>query len=453
MKNEMTTQQRLVLLISIFASFVAFLDGSIVNVALPAMARELGGGLILQQWVVNAYFITLGSLILIAGSFSDLFGRKRILWIGLIGFATTSLLCAVAPNGLLLIAARALQGVAGALLVPSSLALIMATFQGSQKSKAIGTWTAWTTIAPAIGPLIGGFLVDSSSWRLIFAINLLPIAIALWLLRSLTLPEHVRDSTKVDIIGALLCTTGLGGIVYAFIEQPQFGWGSPFILLPLIIGLIAFSSFILYERRAEHPMLPLALFKVRNFSIGNIATAAIYGGLAVSVFLITIFIQQVGGYSAIAAGISLLPVTVFMFSLSSRFGALAGKLGPRLFMGLGPIVAGTGFLLMLRVDQSVSYWSQLFPGIILFGLGLSMTVAPLTATILGSISSHQSGIGSAINNAISRIAGLVAIAILGIIIGPTITLSGFHQGIILTATLLFAGGIISALGIQNNKSE
>jgi len=447
----MNKQQRIVLIVSILASFVAFLDGSVVNVALPAIARELGGGLVTQQWTVNAYLITLGALMLIAGSLSDLFGRKRILTYGLIGFAATSLLCAVAPNALFLIVARGLQGVAGALLVPSSLALIMAHFSGAKQGKAIGIWTAWTVIAAVVGPLLGGFLVDAASWRLIFAINIVPIAYTLWSMRKLPSVQHSSTRAHVDITGAILCALGLGSLTYTFIQQPYFGWASPFIYLPLALGIGTSIAFIWYERRAAHPMLPLHLFAIRNFGVGNIATAAIYGGLAVSGFLVTIFVQQIGGYSAVAAGFAFIPVTALMFLLSSFFGGLAGKYGPRLFMAVGPMVAAIGFLLMLRLGQHINYWVDLLPGVLLFGLGLTITVAPLTAAILGSIHPAQSGIGSAVNNAVARVAGLVAVAAVGIIVGTTMTVEGFHNGLLFTAALLFAGGIISAIGIENPK--
>lgn len=447
----MTRQQRIVLIVSILASFVAFLDGSVVNVGLPAIMRDLGGGLAVQQWVVDAYLITLGALILIAGSLSDLFGRKKILVMGLIGFAATSLLCTVAPTGVFLIVSRGLQGAAGALLVPSSLALIVSVFSGHAQGKAIGTWTAWTGVAFIVGPLLGGFLVDVSSWRLIFAVNLLPVAATLWLMRSLREPIKTQNNARVDFTGVLLCVFGLGGPVYALIEQSRYGWASPLIFLPLIVGLAAFGVFIWYERHTAHPMLPLQLFRARNFSVGNIATFAIYGGLAVATFLITVFVQQVGGYSAIGAGLALMPVTLIMFILSSRFGALAGKYGPRLFMGAGPIVGAIGFLYMLRVGEPVLYWTQLFPGVLIFGLGLSVTVAPLTSAILGSIDSAQAGIGSAVNNAVSRIAALAAIAVLGLVTGPVLSLTGFHRGLVVTACLLVFGGVISAIGISNSS--
>ena len=447
----MTKSQRLVLVVSILASFVAFLDSSVINVALPAITQDLGGGLAIQQWIVDSYLITLGALILIAGSLSDLFGRKKILSAGLVGFAITSILCAIAPTSAFLIVSRALQGIAGALLVPSSLAMIISAFSGKAQGKAIGTWTAWTGIAFIIGPLLGGVLVDSSSWRLIFAINIIPVAITLWFIRSLNISQEIVKGSKIDTRGAVLCTIGLGGPVYALIEQSHYGWASPLIYLPLIIGILALIMFIRHEAKVPQPMLPLELFKIRNFWVGNLATVAIYAGLSVAIFLIAVFVQQVGNYSALEAGLALVPVTIIMFVLSPKFGALSGKYGPRLFMGLGPIVIGLGFLALLRVDESVNYVSQILPAIIIIGLGLSTTVAPLTSAVLGSIDSKNAGIGSAVNNAVSRIAGLIAIAFLGVIIGPTVTLSGFHTGAVTMAILLTIGGVVSVIGISNAK--
>lgn len=451
--KPMHKQQRLVLIISILASFVAFLDGSVVNVALPAIVRNLGGGLVVQQWVVDAYMITLGSLMLIAGSLSDLFGRKKVLGMGLAAFGITSVLCAMAPSAGFLIGSRALQGIAGALLVPSSLALIISAFSGRAQGKAIGTWTAWTGIAFIMGPLLGGFLIDLSSWRLIFAINVLPIAVTLWLLLHLEQPEVIREHTKIDWLGTILCVVGLGGPVYALIEQAHYGWGSVVIYVPLVCGLAAFAYFIKHEGTTKHPMLPLSLFTVRNFSIGNIATMAIYAGLAISGFLITVFVQQVGHYSAIQAGLAMLPVTAIMLLLSSRFGALSGKYGPRLFMAVGPLLSSVGFLLLLRVDRSVSYWTQIFPGVLMFGLGLAATVAPLTSAVLGSIDSRQAGIASAINNAVSRVSGLIAIAALSLLTGTALDVAGFHRGVVAMAGLLIIGGVVSGFGIQNPKSS
>lgn len=449
----MTRNQRLALVIAILASFVAFLDGSVINVALPAISAELGEGITLKQWVVDAYLITLGALMLIAGSLSDLFGRKRILAAGLWAFAITSVLCAVAPTGAFLIAARALQGAAGALLVPSSLALIISVFSGGQQGKAIGSWTAWTGIAFIIGPLVGGLLVDLGSWRLIFAINLAPILVTVWLMRALVLEEKLDKKPSVDVKGAALGALALGGPVYALIEQPHYGWGSPLIYGSLLLGAVSLIAFFWHERRASAPMLPLGLFRVRNFAAGNLSTAAIYGSLGLLTFLLAVFVQQVGGYSAFEAGLTLLPVTLIMFVLSSRFGAMSDKFGPRVFMSLGPIICGLGVLSFLMTDESVNFWSQILPGILVFGIGLSITVAPLTTAILSSIDARRAGIGSAINNAVARIAGLVTIATLGFVVGPEIDLEGFHKGVVYTSALLIIGGLVSALGIRNPKTK
>lgn len=448
----MTRQERLVILVSILASFVAFLDGSVVNVALPAIAKELGGGLVTQQWVVDAYLITLGALIMVAGSLSDLFGRKRILRAGLIGFGITSILCAVAPSSQFLILSRGLQGVFGALLVPSSLALIISTFSGKSQGKAIGTWTAWTGIAFIFGPLLGGFFVDALSWRWIFAINVLPIVATLWLMRSLSQADPAKK-VGVDILGAVLCAAGLGSTVYALIEQSHYGWSSPLIYGPLIVGLAMLIIFLWHEHEDAAPMLPLCLFKVRNFAYGNLATLAIYGGLSVATFLLVVYLQQIAGYSAVQAGLALMPVTLLMFFLSPRFGAWASLRGPRLFMTFGPIIGAIGFLLMMGMQGQVNYWTDLLPGIVVFGLGLSITVAPLTSAILGSIDPTRAGIGSAVNNAVARIAGLLAIAALGVVVGPTITTLGFHRGLLATSLLLIIGGIVSFAGIRNNFSQ
>lgn len=456
----MSKQLRLVLVISILASFVAFLDSSVVNVALPAMSKDLGGGLTAQQWIVDAYLLTLGSFILIAGSLSDLFGRKKVLTIGLMGFLVSSVLCAIAMNSTFLIVMRALQGLAGAMLVPSSLAMIISAFKGESQGKAIGTWTAWTGISFIIGPLIGGILVDSASWRWIFGINIIPITITLFLIRMLNIPEKLPKNTSLDLLGAILCAIGLGGTVYAFIEQPKHGWTSPLVYLSLIIGIVAFIGFIAFEKHIKNPMLPLSLFRVRNFSIGNIATVAIYGGLSMGTFLTIIFVQTVGGYSALNAGLSFLPVTLIIFALSSRFGALASKYGPRLFMSLGPIICGVGFLLLLRVDTSINYWTQIFPGIVVFGFGLSMTVAPLTSAVLGDIEEKHAGIGSAVNNAVSRIAGLITVATIGLVIGidaftgsVSQSIEAFHKGVIAMSILLLIGGLVSFIGIENRRSN
>lgn len=446
----MTRQQRLVLVIAILASFVAFLDGSVVNVALPAMSRELGGGLSTQQWVVDAYLITLGALILVAGSLSDVFGRMFVIRIGLWGFGLTSLACAVAPTVELLVVSRALQGVAGALLVPSSLAMIMSTFRGAPQAKAIGVWTAWTSVAFIAGPIIGGAFVDLLSWRFVFAINVLPIATTLILLtKSESKSERDRTGT-IDFAGAVLAVIGIGAPVFSLIEQGNYGWTSPIIWGPMVIGVLAFAGFLWRQATARRPMMPLELFRVRNFAVGNIATLFVYGALGFSSLIIVVFLQQTGHWPATLAGMAVLPITIIMILTSSFFGGLSGKFGPRLFMAVGPIMAGAGHLAMLTVAQDINYWWQLLPGIILIGFGLSITVSPLTAAILGSISEKQSGIGSAINNAIARVAGLVTVAMLGIIVASTLDVDGMHRALLVAAGLLIAGGVVSAIGITND---
>ncbi|MFT2818116.1 MFS transporter [Leifsonia sp. A12D58] len=444
----MTPSQRRVLVVAILSSFVAFLDGSIVNVALPAITRELGGGLALQQWVVDGYLLSLGALILVAGSLSDTFGRVRVLRIGLIWFGITSMACALAPGGVALVVARILQGMAAALLVPSSLALITSNFTGAVQGKAIGIWTASTGIAGIAGPLLGGILVDALSWRYIFAVNLIPITITLIILMRVVEPARTTPASRVDVRGAVLAVIGLGGPVYALIEQGRYGWGSPAIYLPFIIGLVSLAAFIWWEGRAQYPMMPLSLFRIRNFSVGNVATVGIYAALTLGFFIFAVYLQEVGNFSAIAAGLAGIPATLVMLVFSTVFGTLAGKYGPRFFMTVGPLIAGCGFLLLMTAVPPINFWLHILPGILLVGLGLSITVAPLTAAVLGSIHPEQAGIGSAINNAVARVAGLIAIAMTGTIVGATLDVAGYQRTLIVVAALMFAGGVVSWIGIR-----
>lgn len=434
-----------VLLVAILASFVSFLDGTVVNVALPAIADELGGTgeerLSLQQWVVDGYLITLGALILLAGSLSDLYGRRRVLAIGLAGFGVASVLCALAPTGPVLVLARLLQGVAGALLVPSSLALIVGAFDGEAQGRAIGRWTAWTGTAMIVGPFVGGGLVDLVSWRWVFWINVPVIVVTLVLLRGVP-GGAVSTGRRLDVPGAVLAATGLAAAVYGLIESQ---W------LVLALGVVLLGAFVVCERLVTDPMLPLRMFAARNFAWGNLATVAVYGALAFGGFVLSLFLQQVAGYSATEAGVAQLPATFAMLALSSRFGTLAGRYGPRWFMTVGPVVAGCGYLLMLTMDAGAAYLTQVLPGLLVFGLGLSITVAPLTAAILGAVPPADAGIASATNNAVSRVAGLVTVALAGVIVGGVLDVVSFHRALLVTALLLVAGGLVSMVGIRDPR--
>ena len=447
------TRQTRVLIIAITVAFVAFLDGAVINVALPAIENELGGGLMVQQWVVDGYLITLGALILTAGSLSDSFGRLRIMQIGLYGFGIASLGCSLAQDGVMLVIARVLQGAAGALLVPSALALIIANFSKEEQGMAIGRWTAWTTAAFLGGPLLGGLLVDYANWRLVFAINVLPIAASLILIRGLGAEERPAHRARVDYVGAILGIIGLGGPVFGLIEQSRLGWSSPGVWVPIAVGFVAFAAFLWWELRVDEPMVPLGMFRIRNFGFGNLATLFIYGAFGFGGFVLSVFVQEVGKYPATLAGLVGLPSGLLLIALSPRFGALAARFGARVFMTVGPLVVAAGWLWYLFVDERVDYWTQLFPGVMLTGLGVAITVAPLTAATLGAVEQARAGIGSAINNAVARIAGLVTVACTGLIVGSTLDLDGFHRAVLVTAILLIVGGAVSFIGIRKTTEQ
>ena len=459
----MSRAQRLTLVAAILGSGVAAIDGTIVNVALPAIERDLGGGLPAQQWVSNGYLLALGSLILIGGSLGDIYGERRVFTIGVAGFGLLSLACAFAPTIEALIAARALQGAAGALLTPSSLAIIVAAFSPKERGAAIGSWTAWGGIAIIVGPLAGGWIVDQVSWRWIFALNV-PLVLVTLALISAAVPRTARVAgRRVDVVGAILCVLGLGGLVFALIEQPRYGWSSPAIVVPLLGGVLAFSSFLAYERRTAEPMLKLDLFARRNFAVANLETLAMYAGLSILFFFLVIFLQQVAGYTAFRSGLTTIPVTLVMFVLSRRFGALADRYGPRFFMGAGPLIAAAGILLLLRTGMNTSYVRDLLPGLLVFAVGLSMTVAPLTATVLADADESDAGIASAINNAVARIAGLVGVSVIGVVIASTLvgdtfaanaaSVRAFHEAVAVCAVLLAGGGIAGAVGITNPRRD
>jgi EmrB/QacA subfamily drug resistance transporter len=465
-------QQLLTLVATILGSTVVFLDGTVVNVALPAIAEGLDAGLAGQQWVVEAYMLTLVSLLLVGGSLGDQFGRRRVFVIGLIAFGATSILCAIAPSDEFLVAARALQGIAGALLVPGSLAIVAATFEGAARGKAVGTWTAWTGIATVIGPAGGGALIGAVSWRAIFWVNIPLIAATV----ALTL-HSVRESRDpdafhgVDWLGIALSAAGLAGPVLALIEQPTRGWGDPVVWISMVVGVACLALFVLWEARARHPMLELSLFRVRNFRVANLTTLAAYAGLIGGLFFVGLFLQQVAGYSALEAGLATTPVSLILFFLSPRWGRLASGTGPRLPMCIGPIVGGLGLIMLLRVGADGNYATDVLPAILVFGLGLSATVAPLTATVLDSVEERHVGIASGVNNGVSRVAGLLAVAVLGAVISakfgadvggdagsnpltaaePDASTAAFHLGVVIAGLLMIAGGIFAGLGIENPR--
>jgi EmrB/QacA subfamily drug resistance transporter len=413
----------LVLAACILGSGMAFLDGTVVNVALPAIADDLDAGLSTQQWVVEAYLLTLSSFLLIGGSLGDLFGRRRVYVIGVGAFGASSLLCALAPDDTMLVVFRAVQGVAAAVLVPSTMGIILSVFDERERGAAIGSWTAWTGIATVVGPLGGGVLVEVASWRWVFLINV-PLAVATIALTVRALPEECAAPAhrpRVDRWGALLVALGLTGVVFGLIEQPMRGWGDPMIWASLAAGLVCLAAFVVVERRERDPMVPLSLFSRGNFAWGNLATLAMYAGLGIPFFFLVLFLQQVAGYRPVEAGLALLPVTILMFLLSKRFGALADRWGPRRFMTAGPMLAAVGLALLLRVDTSADYVTQILPALVVFGVGLSATVAPLTAAVLGGVEAEHAGIASGINNAIARVAGLIAVAVVGVLVSNAFT--------------------------------
>jgi len=437
-------KKTLTLIATIIGSGVVFLDGTIVNLALPKIASGLHGRFSDLQWIADGYLLSLSSLILLGGSLGDIFGRKRAYLVGLIGFGFVSLLCGLSPSIGFLIGLRIVQGIFGALLVPGGLAIINTNFERGERGAAIGTWSAWSGILAAIGPLVGGYIIDAISWRWIFFINI-PLVIICYRLAQKGVEES-RDSRprKVDGIGALLCALALGGITYGLIEGPVSHWGASSIGT-IAVGAVSILAFLWYESQQKDPMMELGLFRSRNFSGSNIMTFAMYGALAGFMFALVIYMQTRLGYSALKAGASLLPVSIMLLLFSRKVGGLSSKLGPRLFMTAGPLIAAAGILLLTGYSKGDDYWLFLLPRVLLFSIGMVLLVAPLTTTVMTSVEETDSGIASGINNAVSRIAGLFVIALLGLAGAGDI----FRFSMILCGLMAAAAGVVSYITIQN----
>ncbi len=456
-----TARARWVVLATVVGSGLAFLDASTVNVALPAIDAELDTGVAGLQWVLNAYTLALAALIPMGGALADRFGRRRIFQIGVAWFGLASLLCGLAPTADILAVARGLQGVGGALLTPGSLAILQATFVRDDRARAIGAWSGLSGIAAALGPVVGGWLVDAFSWRWIFLTNLPLVAVVL-LITAWHVPE-TRDTEApdhFDVPGAVLVAAGLGSLSWSLISAGEAGFG-PAQLGLAAAGLLALVVFVVVQARSRYPMVPLSLFGNRQFTAANVVTLAVYAALSGMMFLLVIFLQRVGGYSALQAGAALLPVTAFMLLFSARAGQLAERIGPRWPMTVGPLVMAAGMVLLLRAGADTSYWTTVLPAVMIFGAGLALTVAPLTATALASVPQRHSGLASAINNALSRGAGLLAVAVLPVAAGlsgaayrdPQLFADGFRVAMLICAGVTAAGGVLASILVTNRMGE
>lgn len=455
-----TPAGRWVLLATTLGAGLALLDATAVNVALPAIGAELDADLAGLQWTLNGYLLTLAALILLGGALGDRYGRRRVFVIGIVWFATASLLCGLAPSVPVLVAARALQGVGGALLTPGSLAILQASFAPGDRARAIGAWSALGGIAGALGPLLGGVLVEAVSWRAIFLLNL-PLAALVVPVALRHVPE-TRDARlagqPLDVAGAVLAAVGLAGITYALIEAPARGWTSGAIVLALAVGLAGLGGFVAVEWRGTHPMLPLDIFANRQFSAANAVTFAVYGALGATFFLLILHLQQVLRYSPLQAGAAMLPVTALMLALSARAGQLAQRIGPRIPMTVGPLLMAGGLGLMTQIRAGSGYLTDVLPAVLLFGLGLATTVAPLTATVLAAADIRHAGIASGVNNAVARAAALISVAVVPVLAGltgeayrnPEVFGAGFQRAMMITAGLQVAGATLAWLTIRSD---
>jgi EmrB/QacA subfamily drug resistance transporter len=449
---------RWVLLATVLGSAMAAIDATVVGIALPAIGHDFHASLATLQWVATGYTLTLAGLLLFSGALGDRYGRKRTFLAGVAWFAVASAICGLAPDAPVLIAARAVQGIGAALLTPGSLAILEASFREEDRSKAIGAWSGFAGVGTAIGPFLGGWLISAVSWRLIFIINL-PVAVAVLAVAWKHVPEsHDPDTTgRLDIAGGGLVTIGLVGLTYGLIEGPSSGWDRPVTLVALIGGVALLAVFVLRERRASAPLLSLSMFASAQFSSANAVTFVVYGALGGALFLLPIQLEQVSRYTALEAGVSLLPVTFIMLVLSARSGALAARIGPRLQMSVGPVVIGVGLLLFTRVGESGNYVTEVLPAVLVFGFGLAINVAPLTSTVLAAAPPERAGMASAVNNDVSRAAGLIAVAILPAAAGLTGAAylhraqfsAGFHKASLITAGLCILAGGLAAVTIRN----
>ncbi|MDQ3528641.1 MAG: DHA2 family efflux MFS transporter permease subunit [Actinomycetota bacterium] len=453
-----TAAARWVILATALGSGMAFLDSTVVNVALPAIDRELNAGFSGLQWTLDGYLLTLSSLLLLGGSLGDLYGRRRIFVLGLAGFTLASLACGLAPTTGALIAARALQGTGAALMVPGSLAIISAVFHPDDRAKAIGAWSGLSGVSTAVGPFLGGYLVDAVSWRLVFLLNL-PLAVVVAYASLRHMPES-RDAEqqirKPDVAGAATAALGLAGLVFALIEGPVRGYTDALVVTAAATGLFSLVAFAVVEVRSRQPMLPLDIFSSREFSAANGVTLALYAALSGALFLAVLQLQQQLGYSALAAGAAFLPVTVLLVTLSPTAGEVSRRLGPRVPMTVGPLVAGCGLALLSRVAAGGSYVTSVAPGVVVFGLGMSITVAPLTTTAITSVATRHAGIASGVNNVFARLAGLLAVALLPLaagISGGQVTTPTFRRAMLLAAGLCFVSAATAFLTVRGRKGR
>ena len=446
------------LAVSVLGSGIAALDATVVNIALPAIGRDFGTGVAALQWVMNGYTLTLAAFLLIGGSLGDRFGRRKVYLIGTAWFALASAACGFAPDVVFLIITRVLQGAGAALLVPGSLAILEASFRPADRARAIGAWSGLGGIAVAAGPLVGGYLISAASWRWIFFINI-PVAVMVIVLSARHVPESRSPDAggRTDYLGAAAMVVFLSGITFAFIEAPALGWSSPVVLTMAALGVIGLAVFLAWERRAASPMLPLSVFAQRQFAAVNAVSFIVYGALTGATFLLPVVLQVVSGYSPLGSGLALLPLTIIMLVLSGRSGQLAARIGPRLQLTAGPLVTGAGLALLTLVPSGPSYVRYVLPAVVVFGLGIAITVAPLTATAMSSAPADRAGIASAVNNDVARTASLIAVAVLPALAGitgsvyqnPAALTSGFHTAVIIAGVASAAGGLLAAVAIRN----